>query len=53
MADAGGADPLVIRSLDFMGGMASAGGWRPETDLPEIAFAGRSNVGKSSLLTGW
>ena len=22
----------------------------PETDLPEIAFAGRSNVGKSSLV---
>ena len=30
--------------------MASAGGWRPESELPEIAFAGRSNVGKSSLL---
>jgi GTP-binding protein len=43
-------DPLVIRSLEFLGGMASAGGWRPETELPEIAFAGRSNVGKSSLL---
>lgn len=45
-----GPDPLVIRSLEFLGGMASADGWRPETDLPEIAFAGRSNVGKSSLL---
>ncbi|MGH2897491.1 MAG: ribosome biogenesis GTP-binding protein YihA/YsxC [bacterium] len=33
-----------------MGGMASAGGWRPEPSLPEVAFAGRSNVGKSSLL---
>lgn len=33
-----------------MGGMASADGWRPEPSLPEIAFAGRSNVGKSSLL---
>ena len=43
-------DPLVIRSLDFMGGMAEAGGWRPEATLPEVAFAGRSNVGKSSLL---
>ena len=30
--------------------MASADGWRPAADLPEIAFAGRSNVGKSSLL---
>ncbi len=43
-------DPLVIRKLDFIGGMAAADGWRPELDLPEIAFAGRSNVGKSSLL---
>jgi GTP-binding protein len=30
--------------------MASADGWRPETNLPQIAFAGRSNVGKSSLI---
>lgn len=43
-------DPLVIRSLEFVGGLASIGGWRPESTLPEIAFAGRSNVGKSSLL---
>jgi GTP-binding protein len=43
-------NPLVIRSLEFLGGMASPGGWRPEPTLPEIAFAGRSNVGKSSLL---
>ena len=43
-------DPLVIRSLDFLGGMASADGWRPDPSLPEVAFAGRSNVGKSSLL---
>jgi GTP-binding protein len=43
-------DPLVIRKLEFVGGMASASGWRPESELPEIAFAGRSNVGKSSLL---
>ena len=44
------SDPLVIRSLDFLGPMATVGGWRPEPGLPEIAFAGRSNVGKSSLL---
>src|SRR5688500_2374134 len=30
--------------------MASADGWRPQNELPEVAFAGRSNVGKSSLL---
>ncbi len=44
------SDPLVIRSLDFAGPMATVDGWRPEPELPEIAFAGRSNVGKSSLL---
>lgn len=43
-------DPLIIRSLDFLGPMATADGWRPTNELPEIAFAGRSNVGKSSLL---
>ncbi|HEY2026696.1 MAG TPA: ribosome biogenesis GTP-binding protein YihA/YsxC [Gemmatimonadaceae bacterium] len=43
-------DPLVIRSLEFIGPMATVDGWRPTNTLPEIAFAGRSNVGKSSLL---
>jgi GTP-binding protein len=43
-------DPLVIRDLAFLGGMAAPGGWRPPPTLPEVAFAGRSNVGKSSLL---
>lgn len=43
-------DPLVIRKLAFLGGQASPGGWRPPSELPEIAFSGRSNVGKSSLL---
>ena len=43
-------DPLIIRHLDFLGGMAESGGWRPPPGLPEVAFSGRSNVGKSSLL---
>jgi GTP-binding protein len=43
-------DPLPIRHLEFLGGLAKPGGWRPEGNLPEIAFSGRSNVGKSSLL---
>jgi GTP-binding protein len=43
-------DPLVIRSLEFLGPMATVDGWRPPSELPEVAFAGRSNVGKSSLL---
>ncbi len=54
-ANAGGGgigrkDPLVIKSLEFIGPMATSDGWRPTNDLPEVAFAGRSNVGKSSLL---
>ena len=44
------ADPLIIRNVEFIGGMAEKTGWRPDSNLPEIAFAGRSNVGKSSLL---
>ena len=48
--DERGSDPLVIRKLEFIGGMALADGWRPESELPEIAFSGKSNVGKSSLL---
>ncbi len=43
-------DPLIVHTLEFLGGMASPAGWRPEAILPEIAFAGRSNVGKSSLI---
>ena len=43
------SDRLVIRNVEFIGGMAEKHGWRPDSSLPEIAFAGRSNVGKSSL----
>ena len=50
MPKAAGPDPLVVRTMEFIGGSAERGGWRPPSDLPEIAFAGRSNVGKSSLL---
>ena len=45
-----GGEPLVIRNVEFIGGMAEKHGWRPDSPLPEIAFAGRSNVGKSPLL---
>ena len=44
------ADPLVIKRIDYLGPMSSATGWRPESKLPEVAFGGRSNVGKSSLI---
>jgi len=50
MAPDPGADKLVIQNVEFIGGMAEKHGWRPESALPEVAFAGRSNVGKSSLL---
>ena len=43
-------ESLIIRNVEFIGGKAEQAGWRPESALPEIAFAGRSNVGKSSLL---
>ena len=36
-------------SLEHVLGVTSA---IPETDLPQIAFSGRSNVGKSSLING-
>lgn len=45
-----GADPLVIRDIEYLGPMASPTGWRPTHAFPEVAFAGRSNVGKSSLI---
>lgn len=43
------ARKLFSGSCDFMLGVASLG-QLPQADLPEIAFAGRSNVGKSTLL---
>ena len=40
---------LFQRPVEFMLGAASIDGL-PPSDLPELAFAGRSNVGKSSLI---
>ena len=40
---------LFARDVTFMRGVASLSGL-PECSLPEVAFAGRSNVGKSSLI---
>lgn len=40
---------LRIKSVEFSGALAAPGGWRPP-DLPQVAFSGRSNVGKSSLI---
>ncbi len=40
---------MKITSAEFITSAAGARDW-PETALPEIAFAGRSNVGKSSVI---
>ena len=40
---------LFARECRFVAGAANPGALPPET-LPEIAFIGRSNVGKSSLI---
>ncbi len=42
-------DPYLVTHAAFLAAATKAGGL-PEAALPEIAFAGRSNVGKSSLL---
>jgi GTP-binding protein len=42
---------LFCGQCDFMMGAAKIE-QLPPTDLPEVAFAGRSNVGKSSLING-
>ena len=43
------ARKLFAREVSFLMGAAAISGL-PEPDLPEVAFAGRSNVGKSSLI---
>jgi len=40
---------VIIRSVEFAGAVATTGGPIPG-DLPQVAFSGRSNVGKSSLI---
>jgi GTP-binding protein len=42
---------LFARPVQFLMGAADIAGL-PPPDLPEVAFAGRSNVGKSSLING-
>lgn len=48
-SDLEAARKLFAGSCDFMLGVAALNGL-PDAHLPEIAFAGRSNVGKSSLI---
>jgi GTP-binding protein len=40
---------MKIRTVEFVGAVATPGGPAPG-GLPEVAFSGRSNVGKSSLI---
>jgi GTP-binding protein len=40
---------MHVKSTDFIKSATKPANY-PESDLPEIAFAGRSNVGKSSLI---
>jgi len=40
---------VIIKSTSFLKSATRPGNY-PETSCPEVAFAGRSNVGKSSLL---
>jgi GTP-binding protein len=40
---------MKIKSVEYAGTIATRGGMPPGT-LPQIAFSGRSNVGKSSLI---
>jgi GTP-binding protein len=41
--------PFLVKSADFVKSATEPGHY-PQDRLPEIAFAGRSNVGKSSLI---
>lgn len=40
---------MIIKKCDFVTSAAMLGQY-PESDLPEVSFVGRSNVGKSSLI---
>ena len=40
---------MIVLRADFLTSAAEEKGW-PEPDAPEVAFCGRSNVGKSSCL---
>lgn len=40
---------MIIRTVEYAGTIAAPGGPSPGT-LPQVAFSGRSNVGKSSLI---
>lgn len=41
---------MRIKSVEFAGAIGAPGGKQPPGALPQVAFSGRSNVGKSSLI---
>lgn len=41
---------MIIRAVEYAGTIAQPDGPVPEGGLPQVAFSGRSNVGKSSLI---
>lgn len=41
---------MIIQSVEFAGAIGAPGGKAPPGALPQVALAGRSNVGKSSLI---
>jgi len=41
---------MKIRSVEYAGTIVAPGGTAPSGELPQVAFSGRSNVGKSSLI---
>lgn len=41
---------MIIKTVEFAGAIGAPGGKQPPGALPHVAFSGRSNVGKSSLI---
>jgi GTP-binding protein len=41
---------MIIKAVEFGGAIGAPGGKQPPGALPQVVFAGRSNVGKSSLI---
>ncbi len=41
---------MKIKTVEFAGAIGAPGGKEPPGALPQVAFSGRSNVGKSSLV---
>ncbi len=41
---------MLIKTVEFAGAIGAPGGREPPGALPQVAFSGRSNVGKSSLI---